>query len=181
MLGHLIQTPFYQRLRVELQLGYAVFSAVRQIDGQTGLLFGVQSPGASLAEILGHIETFLSTLPERLGEHWEAQRETLAAQLDPTSLPLTDAAELLWQAHLANHSSDHLNHLGSAIRSLTPGQLLAAIQQLQQAAGGWLCLANGPAPRYRMEARKMIITRPAMSFLQECNLSAESNLVTLAP
>ncbi|WP_341352562.1 insulinase family protein, partial [Pseudomonas viridiflava] len=33
MLAHLLQVPFYQRLRVELQLGYAVFSGIRQIDG----------------------------------------------------------------------------------------------------------------------------------------------------
>lgn len=44
LLAQLCQTPFYQRLRVELQLGYAVFSGLKQINGQTGLLFGAQSP-----------------------------------------------------------------------------------------------------------------------------------------
>ena len=38
LLAHRLQGPFYQRLRVELQLGYAVFSALRQVQGHTGLL-----------------------------------------------------------------------------------------------------------------------------------------------
>ena len=63
LLAHVCQTPFYQRLRVELQLGYAVFSALRQIHGQTGLLFGVQSPSVAPVELLHHIEQFLNELP----------------------------------------------------------------------------------------------------------------------
>ncbi len=55
LLAHLAQAPFYQRLRVELQLGYAVFSGLRQIDGRTGLLFGVQSPTSSAKQLFAHI------------------------------------------------------------------------------------------------------------------------------
>ncbi|UZE28626.1 pyrroloquinoline quinone biosynthesis protein PqqF [Pseudomonas asplenii] len=148
-LGQLIQAPFYQRLRVELQLGYAVFSSVRQLQGRTGLLLGVQSPGASLSELLGHFEAFMASLPERIDSlddgAWQAQRDALAAQFNLADLPLAQAAELLWQAHLANHSSDYLEQLASAIRCLEREQLQTAARQLNQAAGGWLCLANGPA------------------------------------
>ncbi|PNB70621.1 hypothetical protein C1X30_35140, partial [Pseudomonas sp. FW305-BF6] len=62
LLAHVCQTPFYQRLRVELQLGYAVFSGLRQINGQTGLLFGVQSPSVAPLDLLQHIEQFLGEL-----------------------------------------------------------------------------------------------------------------------
>lgn len=72
LLAHIAQTPFYQRLRGELQLGYAVFSGLRQINGQTGLLFGVQSPHASTAEIFGHIRTFLADLPQLVSSLDEA-------------------------------------------------------------------------------------------------------------
>ncbi|NWA01987.1 pyrroloquinoline quinone biosynthesis protein PqqF [Pseudomonas gingeri] len=150
LLGHLLQAPFYQRLRVELQLGYAVFSAVRQIDGRTGLLLGVQSPDTPLAELLGHVESFLSQLPEMIGalddSTWNNQRETLAGQFAIDERPLDEAAELLWQAQLADHSSDHLEQLASAIRTLEREQVLRAARQLDQAAGGWWCLANGPGP-----------------------------------
>ncbi|WP_416770749.1 pyrroloquinoline quinone biosynthesis protein PqqF [Pseudomonas sp. RHF3.3-3] len=149
-LGQLIQAPFYQRLRVELQLGYAVFSSVRQIHGRSGLLLGVQSPGASLAALLGHFESFLASLPERIASlddsTWHAQREALAAQFNLADLPLAQAAELLWQGHLADHSSDYLAQLAAAIRGLERTPLQAAARQLVQAAGGWLCLANGAEP-----------------------------------
>ncbi len=151
LLGHLLQRPFYQRLCVELPVGYAVFSVVRQIDGRTGLLLGVQSPATSLGELLGHIESFLYKLAEMLSTlddiTWDTQREALAGQFVLDDRPLDEAAELLWQAHLADHSADYLEQLGAAIRTLGREQLLRAAGQLNQAAGGWLCLANGPGVR----------------------------------
>src|SRR3546814_16967036 len=85
LLAQLCQTPFYQRLRVELQLGYAVFSGVKQIDGQTGLLFGVQSPSASAAQLIAHIDQFLSGLPDLLRQIDDStltrQQQALADQL----------------------------------------------------------------------------------------------------
>ena len=91
LLAHLCQTPFYQRLRVELQLGYAVFSGLRQIHGQTGLLFGVQSPSVAPAELLQHIEQFLNELPGTDpgidDATFIAQRQALADQFASTALP----------------------------------------------------------------------------------------------
>ncbi|MFC6336897.1 pyrroloquinoline quinone biosynthesis protein PqqF [Pseudomonas sp. CCM 7891] len=146
LLAHLGQAPFYQRLRVELQLGYAVFSGVRQINGQTGLLFGVQSPSASLEEILSHLRAFLQRLPTLIDGYDEQETLTLANQFSPESLPTAQATELLWQAQLAGHPSDYLGQLQSFIRSRTQEDLLHAIKQLNQADGGWRCLASGPCP-----------------------------------
>lgn len=150
LLAHLCQTPFYQRLRVELQLGYAVFSGLRQLHGQTGLLFGVQSPTATAAQLLDHIQQFLDGLPA-LVEQLDAasltqQRQTLADQFDDNVLSGKDAAELLWQARLAGHSSDYLLQLRSAIAQLDRPALLAAAQRLIRAEGGWHGLSNSPSP-----------------------------------
>ncbi|MEB0046991.1 MULTISPECIES: pyrroloquinoline quinone biosynthesis protein PqqF [unclassified Pseudomonas] len=150
LLAHLSQTPFYQRLRVELQLGYAVFSGVRQIHGQTGLLFGVQSPSWVAQSLLQHIEQFLSGLPEMIQNMAEpdfnAQRKALADQLDSNTLPHAQAAELLWQGKLAGRSSDYLSLLCEAILMIDRPALLAAAQRLNTAEGGWRCLANGTCP-----------------------------------
>lgn len=150
LLGQLIQTPFYQRLRVELQLGYAVFSGVRQIDGQTALLFGVQSPSASSNEILGHIEAFLARLPEPIealdSAALDRLQTQLATQFDTRALPLPQLAELLWQGRLAGHPSDYLEQLQQEVMATTRQRLLLAADQLQKARGGWRCLANGPCP-----------------------------------
>ncbi|KAF1028603.1 MAG: Protease 3 [Pseudomonas sp.] len=140
VLAHLAQAPFYQRLRTELQLGYAVFSGIRQFNGQTGLLFGVQSPTASVEVILEHLHTFLNQLPELVDTC-----EDLAQQFSPAALSASHAAELLWQAHLANHPSDYLMQLQQAIQGLTRQDLLDATQQLNAAAGGRVYLTHIPA------------------------------------
>lgn len=156
LLAQLCQTPFYQRLRVELQLGYAVFSALRQIHGQTAMLFGVQSPNTPPVELLGHIRQFFESLPMLVEKNdessFEQQRQSLADQFDDANLSSKDAAELLWQARLAGHSSDYLEQLIAAIGQLDRQTLLSAAQRLSNAEGGWLCLASDPAPETSWQA-----------------------------
>ncbi|MHC8353334.1 pyrroloquinoline quinone biosynthesis protein PqqF [Pseudomonas sp. RT4P38] len=158
LLAHLCQTPFYQRLRVELQLGYAVFSALRQIHGQTGLLFGVQSPSVAPLDLLEHIEHFLSDLAGMIGDIDDVafidQRQALADQFDSAALPNAQAAELLWQGKLAGHSSDYLELLPRTILMIDREMLLAAAHRLHQAEGGWRCLASGPCPSSPWQAAK---------------------------
>ncbi|WP_213940224.1 pyrroloquinoline quinone biosynthesis protein PqqF [Pseudomonas sp. dw_612] len=146
LLAHLLQTPFYQRLRVELQLGYAVFSGPRQINGQAGLLFGVQSPNVAAVDVLEHIKRFLNGLSGLIlgvdETTYLAQRQALADQFDTQALPNIQAVELLWQAKLAGHSSDYLSQLPETILKIDRQALLAAAQRLNNAEGGWRCLAS---------------------------------------
>ncbi|RKS19821.1 pyrroloquinoline quinone synthesis related protease (pqqF) [Pseudomonas sp. WPR_5_2] len=150
LLAHLCQTPFYQRLRVELQLGYAVFSALRQMHGQTGQLFGVQSPNVTPVDLLQHIEQFLNGLPDRIRDIDDADfialRQALADQFTSAVLPSAQAAELLWQGKLAGRSSDYLTQLPEAILMIDRPALIAAAQRLIQAEGGWRCLSSGTCP-----------------------------------
>ncbi len=150
LLAQLCQTPFYQRLRVELQLGYAVFSGLKQVDGQTGLLFGVQSPSFSAVQLIAHIEQFLAGLPALIQQFDDSsltgQQQALAAQLQSTALPFAQAAELLWQGKLAGRPSDYLEQLSAAILCLDRAQLETAAQGLIDAQGGWHCLSNGTCP-----------------------------------
>ncbi|MCF4995795.1 pyrroloquinoline quinone biosynthesis protein PqqF [Pseudomonas syringae] len=158
LLAHLIQTPFYQRLRVELQLGYAVFSSLRQIHGQTGILFGVQSPNVAPAALLEHLQQVVDSLPAIIGNLDDSslseQRQALADQIDERNLSFKEAAELLWQAKLAGHSSEYLSQLASALGQLDRAKLLASAQQLIDAAGGWRCLATSPTPGAPWQAAK---------------------------
>ncbi|ROM73848.1 coenzyme PQQ biosynthesis protein PqqF [Pseudomonas brassicacearum] len=150
LLAQLCQTPFYQRLRVELQLGYAVFSGLRQINGQTGLLFGVQSPNASAGQLITHVEQFLNGLPELIQQIDDStlarQQRALAAQLQIDTLPCAQAAELLWQGKLAGLPSDYLQPLADAIVLVGREQLIKAARQLIDAEGGRYCLATGACP-----------------------------------
>jgi len=158
LLAHLAQTPFYQRLRVELQLGYAVFSALRQIHGQTGILFGVQSPSGAPVDVLEHIQAFLNGFTSMIQSlddaTFIAQRQALADQFDSAALPTVQATELLWQSKLAGHSSDYLKQLAQAILTIDHRSLLAAAQRLNQAQGGWRALASAPCPNPLWQATK---------------------------
>lgn len=142
LLAQLIQGPFYQRLRSELQLGYAVFSALRQIEGRNGLTFGVQSPSANLGEILQHLRDFLA----RPAPLIDAGRETLAAQFDETAMGNAEVAEWRWQAHLSGDDSARLETLAAAILKLDQAAIERLWQQLASEKN-WLILANGPAPQ----------------------------------
>lgn len=151
LLAQLCQTPLYQRLRVELQLGYAVFSGLRQIEGQTGLLFGVQSPHVSAAQLVAHIEQFLGELPALIRQIDDAtlnsQQQALTAQFQGDNLPFAQAADLLWQGKLAGRPSNYPQQLADALRLLNREQLWEAARRLVDAAGGRYCLSNGACPQ----------------------------------
>ena len=145
LLAHLAQGPFYQRLRVELQLGYAVFSGLRQIAGRTGILFGAQSPNASVPQLVEHIEQFLNDLPRWINEvDMAAQTDALIAQLDINAMEAPQAAELCWQAHVAGRDDRFMSALHETLRNLDRHTVLQAAASLQHAIGGWLCLTNSP-------------------------------------
>lgn len=138
LMAQLIQGPFYQRLRSELQLGYAVFSAYRQIQGHNGLLFGVQSPHASHAQILGHLRDFFVRPAPTL----DATREALAAQFEEPAMANTEVAEWAWQTCLGGRQTT-LDSLSAAIAGVDQAAIDGAWQHLASECD-WLCLANGP-------------------------------------
>jgi len=121
-----------------------VFSGIRQINGQIGLLFGVQSPSVSLEVIVDHLQVFLKQLPTLIDSNDDLGNTALAQQFSAQTLPNAQAAELLWHAHLAGHSSGYLADLQSHIQACTRDAVQLAAQQLNDAAGGWRCVANGP-------------------------------------
>jgi coenzyme PQQ biosynthesis probable peptidase PqqF len=143
LLAHVIQAPFYQRLRVELQLGYAVFSGLRQICGQTGLLFGVQSPTATAEQLVMHIESVIKTLPTLIAQtDLPNTLRALSAQLDPQTMDTQQATEMLWQAHLAGHGPDYQTRLQHSLATFDRDTLLDAAGHLLQSAAARLYVAN---------------------------------------
>lgn len=145
--AHLVQAPFYQRLRVELQLGYAVFSGFRQIAGRGGILFGVQSPAASTVQLVEHIKTFMETLPALLETtDIASQLAALQSQLDPAVLDDQQAAEMLWQAHLAGHSADYAARLQHSFAQFNADHLRGAASQIARFQVPAFCLCNRSNP-----------------------------------
>lgn len=150
LLAQLYQGAFFQRLRSELQLGYAVFCGFRQVRGQRGILFAVQSPHAAADEILGHIEAFLQSQGERLAALQDDAvvrlADELRGQLAVQASNLHEHAEQHWQQHLAGLSEQHAAALELALGTLDRAGLLHFHRQLLQAQGGWRVLANAASP-----------------------------------
>jgi len=73
-----------------------------------------------------------------------AQTKALITQLDINGMDNASAAELLWQAHLAGRAAKYLPQLREALGRLNEADLSNAIVNLNEAAGGWLCLTNSP-------------------------------------
>ncbi|MFJ4064182.1 pyrroloquinoline quinone biosynthesis protein PqqF [Pseudomonas sp. NPDC089996] len=141
LLAQLLQGPVYQRLRVELQLGYAVFSTFRQVEGIGGLLFGVQSPHATQAQILDHLRELLgrgATLDTNA-------RQALSEQFDEPAMANADVAEWAWQTHLAAQP-DGLLALKRSILMTQQADLDRLLRDLLSTDYAWLCLANSAAP-----------------------------------
>ncbi|NQD93200.1 pyrroloquinoline quinone biosynthesis protein PqqF, partial [Pseudomonas sp. CrR25] len=150
LLAQLYQGAFYQRLRTELQLGYALFCGYRQVLGRRGLLFAVQSPHASAAQVLGHIETFLAAQEERLAaldeEAVALAARAVARQLEEQRATPADRAEQHWQQHLAGLAPGQNAAVQRALAVMTGQQLRRCQRALNQASGGWHVLASGGPP-----------------------------------
>ena len=149
LLGQLLQGRFYQRLRGELQLGYALFAGFRQVQGSRGLLFALQSPVCDAAGIFAHIHAFLDE-PRAVLEGLDDA--TLSGALDALQATLSPAksnlarAEQLWQLYLAGLPEAHPQQVSQALTVLSASDLLRAYKQLLLARD-WRVLASGaPAP-----------------------------------
>lgn len=137
LLAHLLQGPVYQRLRVELQLGYAVFSAFRQVEGSGGLLFGVQSPHTPATQILEHLRDILAAGVDLAPDTQQA----LIEQFEDASMDPADIAHWAWQNRLAGEpgSLQALRDALGAVHAIDLDHLLTALLEPDAA---WLCLAN---------------------------------------
>ncbi len=145
VLGQVLQGRFYQRLRGELQLGYALFAGFRQVEGCRGLLFALQSPVCEAAGIFEHIRAFLGEQRQSLAALDDTAlsryRDALLPALCPAKANLA-RAEQLWQLHLAGLPEVHLQRVQQALTALTQNDLLQAHEQLLSTSD-WRVLASG--------------------------------------
>ncbi len=155
LLARLMESAFFRRLRSELQLGYAVFCGFRQLGERAGIVFAVQSPSASAAEILGHIETFLESFSASLEAPSDMVLEAISAGESPNgfSHDLRRRAEAVWQARLAGLDAEHPVAVAAAMSTGDVSAIKAQLHALRAADGGWHVVANASAPDGRWQQR----------------------------
>ncbi|MDR6180078.1 coenzyme PQQ biosynthesis probable peptidase PqqF [Pseudomonas sp. SORGH_AS 211] len=148
LLAARLQGPLFQRLRSERQLGYAVFSAYRQLGDQAGLLIGVQSPQARAAEILAEIEGCLADSLAAIqaeGATLSQNIRQLVRDFSPATPQRAALAERLWWGFQRSGALD-LAPLQAALAALDAGALQQAWQQLTASDAPRFALANASAP-----------------------------------
>lgn len=148
LLARLMEGAFYRRLRGELQLGYAVFCGFRQVAGRAGILFAVQSPGASATAILAYVDEFLETFSHTLAAfspQWIKQQASALSALLLDDEPAS-SMERAWQNHLAGHSADYPARVALALGEVNLSELRQQLSTLRNAESGRLVIANAPPP-----------------------------------
>ncbi|NWL76721.1 pyrroloquinoline quinone biosynthesis protein PqqF [Pseudomonas taiwanensis] len=149
LLARILEPAFHQRLRGELQLGYALACGFRQFDGHRGVLFAVQSPREGAVGLYQHIQEFLLRQHECLASLDQAQLhdlvQALDQQLDRQGTCFATHAHQCWLDHQAGLPADHSLQVRRALAGLQPAHLL---QQQGHLIAGLRCqaLANAEAP-----------------------------------
>ena len=102
ILAKWLETPFYQRLRTEEQLGYIVNASYSPLLEAPGLAMLVQSPETPSATIADHMDNFLSEIDERLkqlqDEALTPYRQAVYERLTARDTRLEALTNRHWQA-----------------------------------------------------------------------------------
>ncbi|MDT8895132.1 insulinase family protein [Halomonas sp. I1] len=140
VLGRLLETPFYQQLRTEQQLGYVVNAGYRPLLEAPGITFLVQSPDTDSQTIQARIDAFV----DDFGTHLDGltdndlapYRQAVRDDLLQRDTSLHGRTNRLWQAlALEDTGFDHQQRLAERVMEVSPDALRDA----------WHDLVKGPA------------------------------------
>jgi secreted Zn-dependent insulinase-like peptidase len=128
VLGQLIDTPFYQRLRTEEQLGYVVSAGYSPLLDAPGLSLLVQSPDVPSDEIKQHIDAFLVEFGQRLtaldDADLAAYRQAVHDGLLQRDTSLAGLTNRLWRAlSFGDTGFDRRERLAQRVLAVTADDL----------------------------------------------------------
>ncbi len=135
LLARMLETGFHQRMRGELNLGYALCCGFYQVAGWRGILFAIQSPRVEPDVLFQYLKEFLRAAA--LEDVPEQRVQELAATLVDAVAPSD-----VWQDRLAGVASDHRQCLREAASQLACVDLETAFMELLSPDGGWWMLSN---------------------------------------
>jgi secreted Zn-dependent insulinase-like peptidase len=139
VLGQLIDTPFYQRLRTEEQLGYVVHAGYSPMLDAPGLALLVQSPDTRSEAIEARIDAFLDDFEETLAtledEALAPYRQAVHDRLTQRDTSLAGRAGRLWQAmSFGDTEFDRRERLAERVLAVGADELRELWPELRQAA-----------------------------------------------
>ena len=151
VLGQLIDTPFYQRLRTEEQLGYVVNAGYSPMLDAPGLALLVQSPETDSAAIDARIDVFLddfeTTLAALDDETLAPYRQAVHDRLTQRDTSLAGRAGRLWQAmSFGDTEFDRRERLAERALAVDADELRELWPSLREAAVARVAFDPGDEP-----------------------------------
>ncbi|AXY44332.1 peptidase M16 [Halomonas sp. JS92-SW72] len=151
VLGRLIDTPFYQRLRTEEQLGYVVHAGYSPMLDAPGLALLVQSPDTGSEAIEARIDAFLDDFEETLAalenEALAPYRQAVHDRLTQRDTSLAGRAGRLWQAmSFGDTEFDRRERLAERVLAVGADELRELWPELRQAAVARVAFDPGDEP-----------------------------------
>lgn len=136
------QPVFFQRLRVEQNIGYVVSCRFQSVAGQPGIVFALQSPTLSAAELGQCIDDFLQQMPQQLAAVSAPQLASLQAALSASLHEHGQDALARSLARWQQRQSVAPALTEEAIAGLDRARLLHGHQQLCQQRQRWWQISN---------------------------------------
>lgn len=129
MIYQLIEAPFFHQLRTIEQLGYIVSVSPYVNLNIPYIAMIIESPTASVAEIIGRIDVFIaqfrSTLTELGDQEFEAVKKGLIIKIDKKDDTLETRSNRYWaEIDRGNYNFDSRKQLIAAIENLTRQQII---------------------------------------------------------
>lgn len=165
VLGQLIDTPFYQRLRTEQQLGYVVNAGYSPMLDAPGLALMVQSPETGSEAIGEHVDAFLddfeATLATLEEDDLAAYRQAVHAELTRRDTSLGGRTDRLWRALAYGDTDfDRRERLAERVLAVSPDELRQAWQALRDAPTVAVAFDPGDEPDDVLALTKQLAPLP---------------------
>ncbi|QOR37466.1 peptidase M16 [Billgrantia diversa] len=151
VLGQVIDTPFYQRLRTEKQLGYVVSAGYSPLLDAPGLSLLVQSPDTPSGAIQTHIDAFLEEFSQRLAAMQDADlapyRQAVHDSLLQRDTSLSERTSRLWRAlSFGDTQFDRRERLAQRVLAVSADDLRETWPRLLESPGAIVAYDPGDEP-----------------------------------
>ncbi|SDJ21576.1 insulinase family protein [Billgrantia gudaonensis] len=128
MIGQLINTPFYHRLRTQQQLGYVVNASYTPLLDAPGISLLVQSPDTPSETIAEHVQAFIDDFGDQLAALDEGQlathRQAVHDELLKRDTSLSGRADRLWRSLAYGDTDfDRRERLAERVLTVSPEAL----------------------------------------------------------
>ncbi|WP_327124447.1 insulinase family protein [Nitrincola sp. A-D6] len=135
LLNEIISTPFYSRLRTEMQLGYIVFANYLPMGDVPGLALIVQSPVADPVKLESYFDQFLIDMHSQLQQLSDARladfRQGLRSRLLQPDTRLSERSQRYWRELDRDGAFTTHYQIAEQVSDITREDLLDLLEQLQ--------------------------------------------------